>query len=291
MNGQKIFFISLIVLSLAMGYDWKKNRPRSGTPGKKTPSTAQLINENLTVASGSATERILGTDTEKILGTDTERILGTDTVKVASETNQEDQKNGTSTDEKTDDKGETTKVADKKPGDDENDTGKKTDSTAEEEKPEDQENKLADENLKKFNQDNVFVAWNDLKKGLFQPSPFVKLIDDMKKEKEEKERIKAQPVVPKVLLRTREIIQAPFTGTIETDKSLIAIIDRSFYKVGQDFQGKKITRIDSKVITLDDASTTFLIPKKGVRISLSQDSDNFEIEDDYDKTKVPVGSE
>ncbi|MBF0542905.1 MAG: hypothetical protein HQM08_00655 [Candidatus Riflebacteria bacterium] len=248
MDGKKLFFLSLIVLSAVMGYDWAKNRSPAGNFNRPPVQAQSLINESLTIASESQ-QVVSASETKPVPPVSSSEITAVSTPTVEAPKLPEPDK----TSPQTPQTAEPIQVA----------------SSSEEEK--------------------IFAAWSSLNKEMFKPSPFLKMIEDVKREKEEREEMEkakaAHVVVKKVNARQKTILSAPFTATIETENSSVAIIDKSFYKVGQYYDGKKISEIKPSVIMLDDASTTYFIPKKGVQISISPDGDNVDVKDDFLKSK------
>lgn len=210
MNGQKLFFLSLIILSVVMGQNWLKNRPKKAPkkPGTEVTRTAVNI-DDLQIASDTA-------------GTGTDPETATDTEGVASDTEH----------------GEP-----------------------------DPENVANASDSAKPDEDPIMSGWQKLARTPFEASPFMRMIEEAKARAAE-EQAKAG-LLAAVKTKPVQELQANFTGTIQTEQEIVAIIDRSLFRQGKDYQDKKITNVERNLVTLEDQNAIYLLPKKGWRVVIN----------------------
>ncbi|HNW36190.1 MAG TPA: hypothetical protein PKM25_14725 [Candidatus Ozemobacteraceae bacterium] len=127
-------------------------------------------------------------------------------------------------------------------------------------------------------EDPVLFGFANLSRSPFEPSPFSKMIELA--QASAAASIAADPLKASKT-KTTEVLSAPFGGTIETQDALVAIIDRKLYRLGEVYMGKTIRKIEKTHVTLDDHEKIYLLPKVGVRISIS--SDTVSVVDDFMK--------
>ena len=122
--------------------------------------------------------------------------------------------------------------------------------------------------------DPLIVALRSMQRNPFERSPYAQLIQDLQK----KEEIAAMPGEKKSV----KLLTANFSATIQTRKELVAVIDSRLYRKGEFFQDKKISEIKSEIISLENGTGTFLIPKHGVNVSIAEDG-SYTVVDNFHK--------
>ncbi|HOY67188.1 MAG TPA: hypothetical protein PLP29_09875 [Candidatus Ozemobacteraceae bacterium] len=235
--GKRMFFLSLLILSIAMGAQFYKNRPKTAPKKPKRPAAAVNLDDLELRQPGDE-----GGDGDET-ATDSLEIAGSPRDGVAS---------GTATD--------TAGLASATETPDE--VAAATDSSA--------------------IGDPVLLAFANLKRSPFEPSPFAKLVEQA--QASAAAALAADPVKASKTKPT-EVLNAPFGGTIETHNTLVAVIDKRLYRVGDQFQGKTIRKIEKTHVTLDDPAKIYLLPKLGVNITIS--SDTVSVTDDFMKKSAP----
>ncbi|MFZ2957873.1 MAG: hypothetical protein WA705_13380 [Candidatus Ozemobacteraceae bacterium] len=121
--------------------------------------------------------------------------------------------------------------------------------------------------------DRIMEAWMKVSRTPFEASPFLKMIEDSQKAKaaSEAEALTVATQTVTVKRKPTQAISAAFSGTIETEKGLFAIIDKRTYQEGQDFGGRIIKKIEKSLITLENPSGIYLLPKTGASVSVASD--------------------
>ena len=90
-----------------------------------------------------------------------------------------------------------------------------------------------------------------------------------------KEVIKEEVIVPKIM-------NAKFTGTIETARGPKAIVDGSLYEKGNELNGCIVKEIKMNMIVLESDTEKWLLPKTGVDIQIDQETGNYSVTDNFD---------
>lgn len=126
-----------------------------------------------------------------------------------------------------------------------------------------------------LNADPVIFAFNHLKRNPFERSPYVKLIEKIKKEEKKVAEETGKGKVTKQL-------QAVYSATIQTDNDLVAVIDSNLYRKGSKFKNAKISSITQELVYLNTPTTLYLIPKVGVKLNIAS-SGAYTFSDDFRK--------
>lgn len=127
--------------------------------------------------------------------------------------------------------------------------------------------------------DIIMQEYFKLTRNPFETSPYAQLVEKLRLEAE----LAAQPeekeeeVVKKVTK-----INANFSGTIETNRGLRAIIDGNLYLKGDEFQHHKITEINNETVIMDTEEETFIIPKHGVEVNVNEETGEYSITDTFE---------
>ena len=115
------------------------------------------------------------------------------------------------------------------------------------------------------NKDPVDAAWEKISRSPFEPSPFTKMLEDAGKKaggSGEAAIIKRKPT---------HRLDAPFTGLVETDRDLVAIIGGRLFRLDQDYEGKTIKKVGTQVVMLEDPGAFYVMPKKGIIVNIASD--------------------
>lgn len=245
MNGKQLFCLSLIILSVAMGMHWFKNRPKV----KKKPNNRPRVALNL--------DDLQVQDKQP------------DSEEGGAEDSGEVDPGGDSGGEDSGEGGEPDPTEEGSPDNPEDgqdpplasDTAVAVASGAEGLPPE-------------LN-DPVILELRAIARNPFEVSPYAKLVEELRalEDVPEEEQVK----------KTTQILNARFTATIKTRKELVAVIDSRLYRKGDRFQDKEITDIKPEIVSLDSPSNLFLIPKVGVEVSIDPESGTFSYIDSYKK--------
>lgn len=123
--------------------------------------------------------------------------------------------------------------------------------------------------------DPVLYAWEHLRRSPFEESPFTRILEDVGK--------KASATAAITRRKPTQLLPGPFAGLIETEQDLSAIIGGKAFKTGQIYDSKKIKKVDFKIITLEDDAAIYLMPKKGVTLSIASDGTSAILGDTYEK--------
>ena len=256
MNTKQLFFISLIILSVAMGMNWFKNRPARP---KKKPNQAprQAV---------SLSDLQIQEDNEKD-EEDEEKEGKKDKESTASQTSKVYE--GVVEEEE----GEEGEEGEKPEGEQGTETGElasgTTDVNASDSQPLD--NPLKD--------DPIMKDYFQLTRNPFETSPYAQLVEKLRIEAElaarPKEEIKEEIIVPKIM-------NARFTGTIETARGPKAIVDGSLYEKGNELNGCIVKEIKMNMILLESGTEKWLLPKTGVDIHIDPETGNYSVTDNFD---------
>jgi len=122
-----------------------------------------------------------------------------------------------------------------------------------------------------------FDPWDIVDTHLFEKSIYSKMLEEAGKKMSSSGNAGSTFASRK---KGFQILSAPFRGIFETDKELIALIGGEMKRVGGEWDGKTITNIGTDVITLEDASFVYRIPKEGLVISLNASEGTYSIVED-----------
>lgn len=232
MNSKQLFFFSLLLLSVAMGMHWFKNRPKVKPVSKNRPKVAlnlsdlQLQDEGEQSTTGEG--EIDGEGEVPIDIVDGEIASG-DTEIASGEATVAENASGT-----LDVASSTTDLA-----------SGSTDVT---------DPMLADP---------IIVAMKSMKRNPFEKSPYSQLVEQLRMASDIPEETEEKKIV--------SLLTANFSATIKTSTELVAIIDSHLYRKGDLFQDKKITEITGELVSLKASNAVFLIPKTGVNVNIAED--------------------
>ncbi len=125
--------------------------------------------------------------------------------------------------------------------------------------------------------DPIITEYFQITRNPFETSPYAQLVEKLRQEAE-------LAAIPEEHI-TKKITQlkANFSGIIETNRGLVAIIDANLYKKGDEFGGKKITEIKDDLIIFDTDKETFLLPKTGVNVTINAEDGEYTVIDTYDE--------
>ena len=220
MNGKQLFCVSLILLSIAMGIQWSKNKPKRKKKKKNRPRVAlnledlQIKDEKKTPEDTDSQEN---TETTENNENSQAEVVASDSIEASSTIEIASQTNGSAT------------------------------------------NQLASES------DPILLAFMKLERNPFQKSPYAKLVEEIRALQQQPEDTDED--IQKVVKK----IEAKFDSTIKSKGKLIAIIDSQLYREGDEFQGKKITKITRELVSIDSPTSLWLIPKVGTKLSIASD--------------------
>ncbi|GAB1353522.1 hypothetical protein MASR1M12_22580 [Erysipelotrichia bacterium] len=243
MNSKQLFFFSLILLSVAMGMHWFKNRPKARPVKSNRPRVALNLSD-LQLQDG--TEASSTSET------------GEDTTEQPEEGQEGEE---TSTDGSDAAEGEET--GEPPAGGDE---GSETASGTTE---------VASAAVDLMDSDPVIIALKKMPRNPFERSPYAQLVEQLRMAMDAKDEPEAKKAV--------SLLTAAFSATIQTESELVAVIDRSLFRKGETFQDKKITDIKPEYVTMENDSGIFLLPKTGVNININPEDGTYTVEDNYHK--------
>lgn len=249
MNSKQLFFISLIILSVAMGMNWFKNKPKFVK--KPIAKNRQAVN---------LSDLQIQEEKEK------------EAAQKAKEENQEENDDSDFIDEGEESENpEADTIAEGKQEQSEQDSTENSEANSEENASDTAslENPLKD--------DPIMIEYFQITRNPFETSPYAQLVEKLRQEAE-------LAAIPEEHI-TKKITQlkANFSGIIETNRGLVAIIDANLYKKGDEFGGKKITEIKDDLIIFDTDKETFLLPKTGVNVSINAEEGEYTVTDTYDE--------
>ncbi|NLM17475.1 MAG: hypothetical protein GX221_07135 [Candidatus Riflebacteria bacterium] len=261
MIAKKMFFISLLILSLAMGADYFKNPSRK----RRIPQKQQ---EQQTAKKPEVERTVLAL---KDLGLDLEEEE--DYLEEEPGETEKPQK-----EEKEEAKTETSTLEEQ------------ADSKTEEQKPTTQPIASSEGFLvgeipfsDPLANDPVIQSIAKMKNTPFQESPYIKIIAMLKEEEEKKRR--QQEEKQEEVLRVRKVasLNGKFTATIRIGDRLCAIIDSDTYEKGDIYQNRKITDITDELVIFEEPEQIWLIPKTGVRLDINTNYGTYTFDDSFRK--------
>ena len=258
MNTKQLFFISLIILSVAMGMNWFKNRP--ALP-KKTPPKAprQAVSLNDLQLQDKEDDKEEEDDEKDKDQKEKENKEGNKTYEgeVEEETEGEEESE------------EETEGENKEEKSDSELASGTTEITA-------SDTQTLDNPLK---DDPIMKDYFQLTRNPFETSPYAQLVEKLRIEAElaarPKEVVKEEVIIPKIM-------NAKFTGTIETARGPKAIVDGGLYEKGNELNGCIVKEIKMNVILLESETDKWLLPKTGVSIQIDNETGEYNITDNYD---------
>ena len=253
MNTKQLFFISLIILSVAMGMNWFKNKPARP---KKTPPKApkQAISLNDLQLQENEDDKEEDDDEKEKKETPEQQTSKT----YEGEVGEEEEENEEEKKEEGEQKSEGTELA----------SGSAELSASD---------TLALENPLK--DDPIMKDYFQLTRNPFETSPYAQLVEKLRIEAElaarPKEVIKEEIIVPKIM-------NAKFTGTIETNRGPKAIVDGSLYEKGNELNGCIVKEIKMNMILLESETEKWLLPKTGVDIKIDKETGEYTVSDNFE---------
>ena len=249
MNTKQLFFISLIILSVAMGMNWFKNRPARP---KKKPNQAPRQAISLSDLQIQENEGQKEEDDEDEDEKEDKESTASQTSKIY-EGEVEEEEGGEEEGEKPEGEQGTGELA-----------SGTTDINASDSQPLD--NPLKD--------DPIMKDYFQLTRNPFETSPYAQLVEKLRLEAElaarPKEEIKEVVIVPKIM-------NARFTGTIETARGPKAIVDGSLYEKGNELNGCIVKEIKMNMILLESGTQKWLLPKNGVDIKIDSETGEYSV--------------
>ena len=263
MNTKQLFFISLIILSVAMGMNWFKNRPaRPKKTPPKAPRQAISLNDLQLQEKDDEKEEKEDDDDEKDGDQkEKENKEGNKTYEGEVEEETEEENEGENEDENKEENGEEKPNSEIASG--------TTELNA-------SDTQTLDNPLK---DDPIMKDYFQLTRNPFETSPYAQLVEKLRLEAElaarPKEEVKEEVIIPKIM-------NAKFTGTIETARGPKAIVDGGLYEKGNELNGCIVKEIKMNVILLESETDKWLLPKTGVTIEIDKDTGEYNITDNYD---------
>ncbi len=258
MNTKQLFFFSLIVLSIAMGMNWFKNRPVK-KPVKEVKvensrKAISLTDKDLQLKKDDESEDEEDEDSE-----DKQDKEFQGNKKYEGEVGEENEEDG---DEENNTKEE---------GNGENEIASaSSDITASE--TQEMDNPLKD--------DPILKNYFQVTRNPFEPSPYAQLVERLRIEAElaahPKEVEKKEVKIPKLMG------SAKFNGTIETDRGPKVIVDGNIYEKGNELNGCIIREIMPNLIVLSSGSDKYLLPKTGVVVNIDSETGEYTIDDSFE---------
>lgn len=252
MNSRQFFFISLIFLSIAMGINWSKIKPKKQQK-VSSPQVRQAVSfEDLQLRDRPPAEEDEDDEEE-------------DDEESNSNQQKNDDLNGDNNQNENQDSGENESSS---PG--ELPSSLPGSSAA-------NETEISDLLLK---DDPIMQDYFKITRNPFEPSPYAKLVEELKLEAE----LAAAPQKQEAkLIKKVTTINNVFTGTIETENGLRAIIDGNLYSKGETYQQHKITEINNEVVIMDTNQEIFIAPKPGVEIDIDEKTGEYSIKDTFEQ--------
>ena len=253
MNTKQLFFISLIILSVAMGMNWFKNRPAR----PKKPAT-QAPRQAISLSDLQLQEKEEEEEEEEEEKPKEQENQGSKTYEGEVEEEEGEEGEEGEGGEKTEQNPETGELA----------SGTSDISAS--------DTQILDNPLK---DDPIMKDYFQLTRNPFETSPYAQLVEKLRIEAElaarPKEEIKEEVLIPKIM-------NANFTGTIETARGPKAIVDGSLYEKGNELNGCIVKEIKMNLILLESETDKWLLPKTGVNIQIDPESGQYTITDNFD---------
>ena len=257
MNTKQLFFVSLIILSIAMGINWFKNNRHNF--GKKPPETANKPKQSVNLSDLQLKEDEEENEEEEKEEDDSENKEGKEQGSKVYEGEVEEEEEGEENEEGKEPKPETGEIA-----------SESADITASDTPP--LENPLKD--------DPYIQEYFKLTRNPFEVSPYAQLVEKLRIEAElaaqphEEEKVEIK--IPKLMAN------AKFTGSIETNRGPKAIIDGGLYEKGNELNGFIVKEIKGNMIILESGGEEWLLPKTGVTIDINQETGEYTVSDTYE---------
>ncbi len=264
MNIRQLFFISLIVLSIVMGMNWFKNKPKFIERQPSKPRQAVALTD---LQLQEEEERKKKEEEEKAKDKDKQKEQGEDEEGFDEEGEEGVEEEGV--DEEIE---ETEEVAsdENNPAADGNELASDTaDLNA-------SDTLMLDNPLK---DDPILQDYFKITRNPFETSPYAQLVEKLRLEAE----LAAQPEEKEeATVKKITKLTGNFSGTIETNRGLRAIIDGNLYLKGDEYQHHKITEINNETVIMDTEEQTFIIPKHGVEVNINEETGEYSITDTFE---------
>ena len=261
MNTKQLFFVSLIILSIAMGINWFKNNKH--TFGKKPASNVNKPKQSVSLS---------------------DLQLKEDENKNEEDENEEDDS------ENKEGKEKANKVYEGEVEEEEEEEGEE-EGEGEESEPKPKEGEIASESIEitasdtqslenPLKDDPYIQEYFKITRNPFEVSPYAQLVEKLRIEAEKaahpEEEEKVEVKVPKLLAN------AKFTGSIETNRGPKAIVDGGLYEKGNELNGYTVKEIKENIIILESGDDEWLLPKTGVTIDINPETGEYTVSDSYD---------
>jgi hypothetical protein len=240
MNGKQLFCLSLIILSVAMGLHWFKNRPKKQKKRTNRPRVALNIDDLQIQDEEDTNSGTLDENTKP----DDKQDADPDAADEDSDGQTNDSQDGEQNIQDTH-------------ATDEEQTASGTEEIV----------AVASKAIEIASEldDPIIASLRSLPRNPFQESPYALLVEQLRAAEDE-----ADEVVEDVK-KEIQVLQANFTGTIKTPSELVAVIDSRLYRQGDFFQDRRITQIKNELVAMDTGPNLFLIPKVGVKVDIATD--------------------
>lgn len=251
MTGKRLFFLSLIVLSVAMGIHWAKIRPKT-KPRRTQPRTALRL-DDLQLQDQQ--------NQENDQNEDSKRLLPDQDADFDSDADPDlDDPNGSVSDTSKDD-------ADQQDLESDDKTKQQPDADSD----------IVASDTPGID-DPIIIAFHNLQRNPFQKSPYAILMDEIRAQRgmTQNDNTEIEEIPP----RQVRLLNANFSATIQTERELVAVINSSLYRKGEIFQSREITEIRDEYVSLESPQELLLIPKHGVSINIDEHG-NFTVDDTF----------
>ncbi len=273
MNSKQLFFVSLIILSIAMGLNWFKNRAKfvKKQPPVRTRQAVSLNDLQLQENSNDKEDEEEDEEEDDKKEEKADKENKNDNKKYEGEVNEEGEGEGGEGDNEADDNKE------KKEENGENEIKPPDSNASDSIELLASDSHIIDSPLK---DDPIMQDYFKMTRNPFETSPYAQLVEKLRLEAE----IAAQPVVvvkekikvPKLLASAR------FSGTIETARGPKAIIDGGLYENGNEYNNYVIKEVKMNYIILESQDEEWLLPKTGVDIKIDQETGKYTVTDSYE---------
>lgn len=255
--GKKLFFLSLILLSVVMGLNWYKTKPKKNIKPLLKNSSDNLNKSNQGKFQENKQDKIKTNESNNIFSDEdanVSSVVSSTTIASSSEEEQEAEKNASDN-------------VSKQIKDIQNNKASVANDTI--------------DNPNVSQKDPIILAFERLKKDPFAPSPYTQMLKEAEKKKQQ-DLISSANKPLAISTKPISLLNRNFLGTIETSGKLLAIIDGRLYKTGDLYNDIPILRVDKQIVLLENEEGRYIIPKKGVNVNIASDG-TFTIEDNFMK--------
>ncbi len=119
--------------------------------------------------------------------------------------------------------------------------------------------------------DPILLAWSNLNRNPFEGSPYEKVLSEKRQNQGNGSGSEEGSGSLAVTKKPTKALEAGYSGSIMLDSGVVAFIGRENYRVNDLYERKKITKIEPTLITLEDDEAVYLMPFRNYKVAIASD--------------------